>query len=704
MTRNVKNLRTHRTPSAHAVLIFVIGTHGLPGHAQQAAQTPPVQMLQNVEIVGERTRVPITRVTQDIEAAPASTTVLDRRDLDRLSISTYGDMFRNVTGVSVIDYGQGLVAYEIKMRGFASGHGRDIAFTLDGVPLNISGSSHTNGYADLAQVIAETVNRVEIVRGPFSATAGNHAVAGSVNFYTDRDTRSQVKVDVDSFGRTRVLPVYSGDAGPGRLLMALDTTQGKGHTEQSDLQRTNVFVRYGLGLGAGQASVRLQHYDADADAPGYLNLARIQSGAVSPRAALSPGIGDAKTQTNVVLNYRSDDADGKTGVGSGWSASLYAVRDDRRRWANYDPNTPVGAAPDLESERDRLNQRGLDIRKATALGDTAQVLVGAQVNDEQIDAMVFFADSNRRPLGDAAVVTQRDLSTRSTALFADFQLSPVPSLKLQAGLRWDQIAFGIDLQPLDDAFGGPSGDRIRNTKRQVSPKLGLAWAIVEGSMPVELFANAARGLKSPYAYREFDRLAQTNITPLTSVELGLQGGDAASHWRAAVWQTRQDKEALFDGANQFIGNQRTNRDGFDIEARLALADELRLMANYSGVRARVLGQGSSDRIPSVPEWTAGIGLEGTVPTGAGRVEWSLNDTLVGPQPLLADNSARTQSYQRITGRAALTPAACSGAKVALALTHYTRPYEEQQFDAGNGQFGTAPKPRWQAMISAQYAF
>ena len=102
--------------------------------------------------------------------------------------------------------------------------------------------------------------------------------------------------------------------------------------------------------------------------------------------------------------------------------------------------------------------------------------------------------------------------------------------------------------------------------------------------------------------------------------------------------------------------------------------------------------------------TAGAGIEGALPTGIGVVEWSLLDTLVGPQPLLADNSASTKSFHRITARTAITPAAWPGAKLALALTHYTRPYEEQQFDAGGGRFGTAPKPRGKAMATAQYMF
>jgi outer membrane receptor protein involved in Fe transport len=684
---------------ARAAALAALAALSLPAAAQPRTE--------RVEISGERARVPATRVTQDIEAAPASTTVLDRRDLDRLSVTTYGDLFRNLTGVFVNDYGQGLVAYEIKLRGFPSGHGRDIAFSLDGVPLNITGSQHTNGYADLALLIAETVDRVEVVRGPFSAAAGNHAVAGAVNFFTDRNTRSQLKLDVDSFGRVRALPIFAGAAGPGRLLLALDATKGPGYQDQTDLERGNLFVRYGIGLGAGQASLRLQHYDADADAPGYIDLAQVRSGALSPKAALSPGIGDAKRQTNLVLNYRSDDIEGRGGLASGWSGTVYAVRDDRRRWTNFDLDTPPGARVNLGAERDRLEQHGLDLRKATSFGAAAaplQLLLGAQFNDERVDALTFGADASRRPLGDAAVSAQRDVTTRTSAAFAELQASPVAGFKVQAGLRVDRIEFGVELQPLDDAFGGAAGNRFADTKSQLSPKLGLAWALLQGPTTVELFANAARGLKSPYTFGDFNRLPQSNITPLTSYELGVQGAGAALGWRAALWQTRQEKEALFDAANRFIGNQRTDRDGFDLEGRLELSRALRVTANISTVRARVLGQGANDRIPNVPDWTAGLGVEGRLGTGAGPLEWSIIDSIVGPQPLLADNSVRTQSYHRIVARAALAPPVLGGGRIALTLTHVTRPYAETVFDFGGGRYGVSAKPRWKALLSAQALF
>ena len=184
----------------------------------------------------------------------------------------------------------------------------------------------------------------------------------------------------------------------------------------------------------------------------------------------------------------------------------------------------------------------------------------------------------------------------------------------------------------------------------------------------------------------------------------MQGSNSNYNWRVAFWQTRQDKEALFNSANLFIGNQRTDRNGFDLEGSLAVSSGIKLTANYSLVKARVLDQGINDRITNVPNWTAGLGIEGVVATGSGRMDWSVNDTIVGPQPLVADNSASTSLYHRVTARVGFAPTAFKGAKFALSTTYYSRPYEETRFDFGGGAYGISAKPNWKVLVSALYAF
>jgi outer membrane receptor protein involved in Fe transport len=720
--------RIGTTPTA--LVMLAIGSAWYASNAQAQAGTTPQVRLPEVTVTAPMQRPPVTQVTEDVEAAPASVTVLSREDLDRKTIATYGDIFRALPGIFVNEYGQGLVAYEIKLRGFSSSHGRDVAFFLDGMPLNVTGSQHTSGYADLAQLIPELINRVEIVRGPFSVLAGNHAVAGSVQFSTDASPSTLAKFQVDNFGRVRALPIYNTPLGPGRLLLALDGTIGPSYTKQSDLWRLNLFTRYSMPLGDGLASLRFQAYEADADAPGYLDLARIRSGQISLRDALSQGIGDAKSQQNLVFNYRSNDLEGASGWGSGWFASVYANNDIRKRWSNFDLATPIGSAVPLNQERDHLHQLGFDIRKTTSFatfGLPSQFLASVQYNRERVQARNFLTGADRKPLNPSpanpnVVNVDRDVDTDTQSLYAQYQVQPFSRLKLTAGLRYDRLEFDVALKP-DDATFGPAvaagvGPSISSTPSQWSPKLGAGVALYQGRhFGVELYANYARGLKSPYPFSDFfANLATTtpgaastvpdlSISSVRSYEAGLQGGakDDSVRWRVSAWNTRQDKEAGRNAAGIFSSFLRTDRDGIDLDGSVLVGPATRLFANYSRVWARSLEPTipGADRLPNVPEYIATLGLLSLLTFDAHRFDLSAAGTLIGPQPLTPDNSLRAGSYFRYIGRVAYSHASWKGASTFLSLIGYNKQLEETQFDFGGGVIGVSPRPRVQVIAGVQ---
>ncbi len=699
-------------------LAFALAWAGVtaPAHADEPAATEVFQ-LTPLEVLGTRVNPPSTQVTDDVAASPASVTVINKTEIDRKTVNTYGDLFRGVGGINILEYGQGLVAYGISVRGFDESHGRNLAVFLDGMPLNVTGSQHTNGYMDLAQLIPELVSRAEIVRGPFSVFAGNHAVGGSVQLYTDASAPSSVKFTLDQFGRARVLPVLNREIGPGSVLIAFDGTKGEGYTDQSDLERLNLFARYELPLTHGIASFRVQAYDADAEAPGWIDADKVRSGEIGKRDALSKGIGDAKTQQNLVFNYRSSDPQGASGAASGWSASLYFANDIRKRWTNFDLSTPIGASVPLNQERDRLHQIGADVRKTVSFataGRPSQLVVGLQLNDEDIDARRFQTDGDQRPTG--LVDTDRSVHTFTQALLAQYQVQPVKRLKLTLGARYDRLAYDVDLHSDDASFSAVTGaglsTSVSKTLSQFSPKLGAAVTIYETpTYRGEVFANAARGLKSPYPFADFfanaggSNTSDLSISSLKSYELGVQGSTVSgtSSWRASLWNTRQDREADRNAVGVFQDFKKTDRDGFDLEASTLIAGKLRLYANHSHVKARIKNpvSASADHIPNVPERTSTLGLIGISDFGAHRLEWSLANSWIGPQSITSDDSVRTKSFNRYTAQLTYQNAGWHGARAFLSLVGYDKQAEELVFDFGGGLFGTSVKPKLRVTAGVQ---
>lgn len=98
---------------------------------------------------------------------PASVTVVEGEEVERVPYKKGIDILRTVPNLLVTDYNQGGVPGEFVLRGFAGGHGNVAAVFVDGAPLNES-NSHADGIADFNVLIPEAIERIEVIRGPFS--------------------------------------------------------------------------------------------------------------------------------------------------------------------------------------------------------------------------------------------------------------------------------------------------------------------------------------------------------------------------------------------------------------------------------------------------------------------------------------------------------------------------------------------------------
>lgn len=136
----------------------------------------PVRLEETVEVTG-------TRGAVDRATSPASSTVVLRSDIERRAVVTVDQALTTVEGVYAYRQ-RGLSDNEvgIGMRGF-SGRGTGqtrVLILLDGQPMN---NAYTGGVNWTAMPLSE-VDRVEVVRGPFSSLYGGSAMGGVVNVIT----------------------------------------------------------------------------------------------------------------------------------------------------------------------------------------------------------------------------------------------------------------------------------------------------------------------------------------------------------------------------------------------------------------------------------------------------------------------------------------------------------------------------------------
>lgn len=580
-------------------------------------------------------------LSPSVSALPANTTVFDATQIARLPVQNPIDIFRPLAGIDVSNFGQGGVGNGITLRGFdGTEHARNIAFFIDGVPINEVSSIHIPNYVDLHPLIPETVRSLSIVRGPFSVEAGDGALGGAVFIETKRaDPFNTVSVSGGSFNTFRGLATLS-QAGPGlQPFLAYEGYNSGGYRQNGDLGRFNAFSKVTIPLDLGSSlSLRVQVYSTTFGEPGYIARDLVRAGLLSPRTAFNPADGGSKTAQTVVANYVSGSPDDEV------SAVLYGSHDLFGRFSDFGG----GQGGQIE-ERGTVGGR---LRKVwtSSLFDVlpTQVLVGGDWRTDRID--VVTGPSTARSLTGRTL----DLGILQTnlAAYAQIQIKPAPWLKLTGGARFDQFFYDVNNR-LDPASAPKVSPNV------LSPKGGAAVTPFDW---LELFANYGQGFRSPSATGELT--GNPRLTPQTIGSS--EGGGRLILDRASLTGTvfvtdiaNEIFQAAPDLPVQNLG--RSRRDGFEIEARyIAYSDgfdRIALFASYAGVTARLLNGASALYVPNVPGYLAKIGAEfdlGASPwlSAPGRLTGTAYLTHTGAKPLSEDGRQRTSPFPRVSGRIA----------------------------------------------------
>lgn len=159
-----------------------------------------------------------SRVTESVEDAPASVTIVTRQELRAMGYPSIAEAVRGIRGLYLSDDRSYVT---IGVRGFSrpGDYGNRILILLDGQPMNDNyiWSSYVgfDGRVDI-----EDVERIEVVRGPGSVLYGTSAFFGVINLVTrSREEPSQREAQVSAVehgvGRARVTAVqrFGKDAG-----------------------------------------------------------------------------------------------------------------------------------------------------------------------------------------------------------------------------------------------------------------------------------------------------------------------------------------------------------------------------------------------------------------------------------------------------------------------------------------------------------
>lgn len=164
--------------------------------AQNQADTAAIN-LDQVIVTASRMKLPLKSIPQKVELIPQSLIAVNPTE-------NLGEILKRTTNLDIIQYPGALVT--VGMRGFpATAHSRSYTLILiDGKP---------SGTNNLATIPADMIERIEVVKGPYSVMYGSDAMGGIVNIITKNgtaQTSGSVGISAGSFGQTNLTAGVSG--------------------------------------------------------------------------------------------------------------------------------------------------------------------------------------------------------------------------------------------------------------------------------------------------------------------------------------------------------------------------------------------------------------------------------------------------------------------------------------------------------------
>ncbi|WP_457426797.1 TonB-dependent receptor [Roseateles sp. P5_E7] len=554
-----------------------------------------------------------------------------------------GEVLEFVPGLIVTQHSGDGKANQYFLRGFNLDHGTDFAASVNGLPVNMPTHGHGQGYSDLNFLIPELVDRIEYRKGPYFASNGNFAAAGSADIaYRSTLDESFAALTLGQRQFQRFVGAGSTAIGSGlSLLGAVEVQYNDGPWKLPErLRKSNGVVTLSGGTGAEGWSASLMGYDAKWQSTDQVPERLITAGMYNGQAfgrfdAIDTSDGGETRRSSLSGEWHRNTGSETTNV------AAYAMNYRLKLFSNFTYALERPDDGDQFSQQDSRSVYGASASHAVEhrLGDLpARSEVGLQLRHDRI-RVGLYDTVERRLIG-----TTRDDDVRETQLgvYGQTSVELTPWLRSVVGLRADQARFKVD--SLSNAANSGSA-----SAHLLSPKLSLIagpWA------KTEFFFNAGRGFHSNDARgttatvdpRTGDAVDKVpGLVAARGMELGVR-----TEWvpglqsSVALWKLDFDSELVYVGdAGATEANRPSKRHGIEWNNRYVPAPWLLIDADLAWTHARFADADvAGNRIPNAVDKVGSIAV--TV-RELGPWSASLQWRYLGSGSLVEDNSVRSRS-------------------------------------------------------------
>ena len=537
-----------------------------------------------------------------------------------------GDVRQGHPGIDLTEALQGVPGLSVRQRHNLAqepqlsirGFGARSAFGVRGVKLLSDGipASIPDGQGQASSFDLDTLDHIEVLRGPFASVYGSNS-GGVIQLFSRDGTGDPRLLAGSTFGRwgaRRHRVGFESGTDWGGFVFNQSSLDLDGFRHHSSARVDKRFAK--LTVTPTDRRLALIYSDLqqdDTQDPQGLDWAAYRR---NPRGnSASTLLYDTRKsvdQQQLGINYQQD-----IGEAAQWQATLYG---GRRRVVQFlsipravQQASPMQAGGVVDFERDYygLNTRWI---QPWLVGAGELILTSGLDYDVSVDDRQGYENYVGDQLGVRGRL-RRDERDEIRSLAPYLQLAwRGEGLDVQVGLRHNEVAFEVDDHYLVAGNGDDSG---RVTYRKLTPSVGAGFTFASG---LNLYAGWSKGFETPtlgeLAYSGAEGRFGFDLRPASSeqYELGLRATlPGHARLQAAGFHIRTDDELVVasasGGRTLYQNAAETRRRGLEVGLEQPLGDRLQARLAYTWLDARYSERFSSqgqvvasgNRLPGIPE-------------------------------------------------------------------------------------------------------
>lgn len=593
------------------------------------------QLNEPLELILERKSFSLDEVV--ISSGPDALNLFTEIDLKVSPVNSSQEVLRQVPGLFIGQHAGGGKAEQIFLRGFDVDHGTDVRISVDGMPVNLVSHAHGQGYADLHFLIPETIERVELGKGPYDSEQGNFATAGHVDFQTkERLSNSMVSIEGGQFSTRRLLGMFKVlDQDKHQAYIAAESLGSDGPFDSpQNFNRSNLMTKYsGYTSPRDQISVSASTFSSNWDASGQIPQRKVDDGTIGRFGAIDDTEGGQTSRSNLILSF-----DRMIDERTYMKNTLYTYSSEFELYSNF--TFFLNDSINGDQIRQIEDRRGIGLNSEyghSFSNDTWSGFwkLGLGYRYDRTEDTELSHTRNRKET--LEFLKLGDILESNVSMYSELKLD-LGAFTIGPALRVDVM----DFQYTDDLSTAYSNDS--KELYILSPKLNILY---NANQDLQFYLKSGKGFHSN----------DSRVVVLDQADEVLPaayGADLGLNWKLnprvllnlAVWELYLEQEFVYVGDEGIVEpSGKTERQGVDMSLRFQASSWLygNLDANYTIARS-VDSPSGEQYIPLAPEQSLVAGLHAVQNRG---IYGGIELRYLGDRPATEDRSIIADGYSVI---------------------------------------------------------